>query len=185
MYLVINKWVIAVKVSNFSCQYLRNHWTLDIGVLSYIGIVWPKEHSPEVWSVPPVTLCILKRKFFMKAFRKHQVFNPSSVEHKYYSISDIHKAWETCNTYEYTIFNETGLITLSGMEIYIIWLWTGPNCVAQYVGFIYHNLVMLIYRKARCERIYLYKDFVRYFMMQLTALIQQTWMQKKQIGKRW
>ena len=59
MYLVINKWVIAVNVSNFSGQYLRNHWTLDIGVLGYIGIVWPKEHSSEVWSVPPVTPCIL------------------------------------------------------------------------------------------------------------------------------
>ena len=58
MYLVINKWVIAVKVSNFSGQYLRNHWTLDMGVLGYIGIVWPKEHSHEVWSVPPVTPCI-------------------------------------------------------------------------------------------------------------------------------
>ena len=57
-YLVINKWVIAVKVSNFSDQYLCNHWTLDIGVLGYIGIVWPKEHSPEVWSVPPVTPCV-------------------------------------------------------------------------------------------------------------------------------
>jgi len=31
---------------------------LDIGVLGYIGIVWPKEHSPEVWSVPPVTPCV-------------------------------------------------------------------------------------------------------------------------------
>jgi len=31
---------------------------LDIVVLGYIGIVWPKEHSPEVWSVPPVTPCI-------------------------------------------------------------------------------------------------------------------------------
>jgi len=31
---------------------------LDIGVLGYIGIVWPKEHSPEVWSVPPVTPCM-------------------------------------------------------------------------------------------------------------------------------
>ena len=30
-----------------------------IGVLVYIGIFWPKEHSPEVWSVPPVTLCIV------------------------------------------------------------------------------------------------------------------------------
>ena len=58
MYLVINKWVITFKVSNFSGQYLRNYWTLDIGVLGYIGIVWPKEHSPEVWSVPPVTPCI-------------------------------------------------------------------------------------------------------------------------------
>ena len=32
---------------------------LDVGVLGYIGIVWPKEHSPEVWSVPPGTPCIL------------------------------------------------------------------------------------------------------------------------------
>ena len=42
----------------FSGQYLRNHWTLDIGVLCYIGIVWPKEHSPEVRSFPPGTPCI-------------------------------------------------------------------------------------------------------------------------------
>ena len=35
------------KSTIFSGQYLRNHWTLDIGVLGYIGIVWPKEHSPE------------------------------------------------------------------------------------------------------------------------------------------
>ena len=58
MYLVINKWVVAVKVSNFSGQYLRNHLTLDIGVLGYIVIVWPKEHSPEVRSFPPGTPCI-------------------------------------------------------------------------------------------------------------------------------
>ena len=32
MYLVINKWVTAVKVSNFSGHYLRNRSTLDIGV---------------------------------------------------------------------------------------------------------------------------------------------------------
>ena len=47
------------KSTLFSGQYFRNHWTLDIGVLGYIGIVWRKEHSPEVWSVPPVTPCIL------------------------------------------------------------------------------------------------------------------------------
>ena len=38
MYLVINKCVTAVKVSNFSGHYLRNRSTLDIGVLGYIGI---------------------------------------------------------------------------------------------------------------------------------------------------
>ena len=58
MYLVINECVTAVKVSNFSGHYLRNRSTLNIGVLGYIGIVQHKEHSPEVWSVPPVTLCI-------------------------------------------------------------------------------------------------------------------------------
>jgi len=56
--LVINKCVTAVKVSNFSGHYLRNRSTLDIGVLGYIGIVWPKEHSPEVWHIPPGTPCI-------------------------------------------------------------------------------------------------------------------------------
>ena len=39
----------------FSGHYLRNRSTLDIGVLGYIGIVQHKEHSPEVWSVPPGT----------------------------------------------------------------------------------------------------------------------------------
>ena len=46
------------KPSLFDVQYLRKHRTLDIGVLGYIGIVWPKEHSPEVRSFPPGTLCI-------------------------------------------------------------------------------------------------------------------------------
>ena len=46
------------KCTLFSGQYLCNRSTLDIGVSGYIGIVWPKEHSPEVWSVPPVTPCI-------------------------------------------------------------------------------------------------------------------------------
>ena len=59
MYLVINKCVTAVKVSNFSGHYLRNRSTLDIGVLGYIGIVWHKENSPEVLHIPPGTPCIL------------------------------------------------------------------------------------------------------------------------------
>jgi len=37
MYLVINKCVTAVKVSNFSGHYLRNRSTLDVGVLGFIG----------------------------------------------------------------------------------------------------------------------------------------------------
>ena len=58
MYLVINKCVTAVKVSNFSGHYLHNHSTLDIGALGYIGIVQHKEHSPEVLHIPPATPCI-------------------------------------------------------------------------------------------------------------------------------
>jgi len=61
MYLVINKCVTAVKVSNFPGHYLRNHSTLDIGVLGYIGIVYHKEHSPEVFHIPPGTPCINHR----------------------------------------------------------------------------------------------------------------------------
>ena len=58
MYLVINKCVTAVKVSDFSDHYLRNRSTLDIGVLGYIGIVQHKEHFLEVLSIPPGTPCI-------------------------------------------------------------------------------------------------------------------------------
>jgi len=58
MYLVINKCVTAVKVSNFSGHCLRNRSTLDIGILGYIGIVQHMEHSAEVLSIPPGTLCI-------------------------------------------------------------------------------------------------------------------------------
>jgi len=58
MYLVINKCVTAVKVAYFSGHYLRNRSTLDIGVLGYIGMVQHKEHPPEVWHIPPGTLCI-------------------------------------------------------------------------------------------------------------------------------
>jgi hypothetical protein len=55
MSLVINKRVTAVKVSNFSGHILRNRSTVDLGVLGYIGILEPKEHSPEVWHIPSGT----------------------------------------------------------------------------------------------------------------------------------
>jgi len=50
---------------------------LDIGVLGYIGIVWPKEHSPEVWSVPPVTPCI---------YRFHRIFQVQSDDTNSWSV---------------------------------------------------------------------------------------------------
>ena len=59
MNLVISKCVTAVKVSNFTGDYLQNRSTLDIGVLGFFGIVSHKEHPPEVWSLPPVTPCIM------------------------------------------------------------------------------------------------------------------------------
>ena len=55
------------KPSLFDVQYLRNHRTLHIGVLGYIGIVWPKEHSPEVRSFPPGTPCIYTHTHFISA----------------------------------------------------------------------------------------------------------------------
>ena len=67
MNLVINKCVTAVKVSNFSCHYLRNRSTLDIGVLGYIVIVQHKEHPPEVWSVLPVIPCIKFCQFVLQS----------------------------------------------------------------------------------------------------------------------
>jgi hypothetical protein len=58
MYLVINNCVTAVTVSNFPGHYLRNISTLDRGVLGYIGMLYHKEHPPEVWQIPPETPCI-------------------------------------------------------------------------------------------------------------------------------
>jgi hypothetical protein len=42
----------------FSGLYLRNRSTLDIGVLGYIGILYPKEHPPKVCHIAPETSCI-------------------------------------------------------------------------------------------------------------------------------
>ena len=75
MYLVINKCVTAVKVSNFSGHYLRNRSTLNIGVLGYIGIVQHKEHSPEVLSIPPGALCITR-------LASQEIFSASNKIHR-------------------------------------------------------------------------------------------------------
>ena len=59
MYLVINKCVTAVILSNFSCRYLRNRSTSDVGVYGYSGVFLLGERSPEVWHIPPGTPCRL------------------------------------------------------------------------------------------------------------------------------
>jgi hypothetical protein len=60
-------WVTTICVHSDS-HYLRNRSTLDIGVLGYIGILYHKEHPPEVWHIPPGTLCIFiyVGKYFVK-----------------------------------------------------------------------------------------------------------------------
>ena len=63
------------KSTLFSGQYLCNRSTLDIGVLCYIGIVWPKERSPEVWSVPPVTPCMNYRCYQTRLSAKYLYTN--------------------------------------------------------------------------------------------------------------
>ena len=52
------QYVDTPEAHTFRCPYLRNRSTLDIGVLGYIAIVQHKEHSPEVLSIPPGTLCM-------------------------------------------------------------------------------------------------------------------------------
>ena len=47
----------------FSGHYLRNRSTSVIGVLGYIGVFYLKEHSPEVWHIPPGTPCIYINKY--------------------------------------------------------------------------------------------------------------------------
>jgi hypothetical protein len=42
----------------FSGDYLRNRSTLDIGVLGYIGVLEHKEHSSDVWHIPPGKTCM-------------------------------------------------------------------------------------------------------------------------------
>ena len=58
MNLAISKCVTAVILSNFSCHYLHNRSTLDIGVWGCIGIFLHKEHSPEVVTLTRGTPCI-------------------------------------------------------------------------------------------------------------------------------
>jgi len=58
MYIVINKCVTAVILSNFYRHYFHNHSTSDISVFGCIGVLYFKGTSPEIWHIPPWdTLC--------------------------------------------------------------------------------------------------------------------------------
>ena len=111
MYLVINRCVTAVKVSDFSGHYLRKRSTLDIGVLGYIGIVQHKEHSPEVLSIPPGTPCIYSILLFVT---KHK--------DQFLSNSPVHKinTRQTCDLYvptaNLTVYQKG--VHYSGIKIY-------------------------------------------------------------------
>jgi len=62
---------------------------LDIGVLGYIGIVQHKEHSPEVFHIPPGTPCIhqpLDRHYYSK-YKPHA---QSHHEEKKQTVSDLY-----------------------------------------------------------------------------------------------
>ena len=111
MYLVINKWVIAVKVSNFSGQYLRNRWILDIGVLGYIGIVWPKNTLPKSGPFfllhPVCTLYV----HYMYIILHNGISNIKLM----YSFSDFDARWEW-------VINATLQATVPpGMTRYSLW----------------------------------------------------------------
>jgi hypothetical protein len=63
-----NAWT-RKETTLFSGHYLRNRSTLDIGVLSYIGIFYRKEHPPEVWHIPfghPVYIYMAKMTMYEK-----------------------------------------------------------------------------------------------------------------------
>ena len=52
------------KTTLFFRHYLRNRSTSDIGVLGYIGVLERKEHSTEVWHIPPGTSCTRPKPYF-------------------------------------------------------------------------------------------------------------------------
>ena len=93
MYLVINKCVTAVILSKFSRHYLRNRSTSDIGVLGYMGVLYRKEHSLEVWHIPPGTLCIayidrlIRHKMFAKDANEAAVAHFRTYFHRFYEGS--------------------------------------------------------------------------------------------------
>jgi hypothetical protein len=78
------------KTTLFSGHFLRNRSTLDIGVLGYIGILQHKEHSPEIWHIPPGTLCICLQ-------RHHHVYS-YDFRIATHDIQDAIHVYEACST---------------------------------------------------------------------------------------
>jgi len=115
------------KSTLFSGQYLRNHWNLDIGVLGYIGIVWPKEHSPGVRSFPPGTPCIYRvsqeecaRLREGVPYVKVYLYNPKHLCPKLngYGDNGQRKVWLSCGSTHCT--RQLSILSISVLECGII-----------------------------------------------------------------
>jgi hypothetical protein len=58
------------KTALFSGHYLHNRSTLDMGVSGYIGILYHKEHPPEVWHIYPGTSYIYNIIYYINIRQK-------------------------------------------------------------------------------------------------------------------
>ena len=128
------------KPTHFDDHYLRNRSTLDIGILGYIGIVWPKEHSPEVSHIPPVTLCIKGTLGHKNRSSKYESINRNI-------ISEFTHMQQAC----LTVQNYASRFQISASAL--IWkvtllLWPKPcwlcDCM-QVFGILYHSNCLLLF----------------------------------------
>jgi len=77
------------KPTLFDGHYLRNRSTLDIDVLGYIGIVQHKEHSPEVLSIPPGTLCISVECVIYTPYQNPAVSTPQRLSNRVSTVGTV------------------------------------------------------------------------------------------------
>jgi hypothetical protein len=78
---------------------------LDIGVLGYIGILYHKEHPPEVWYIPPGKTCIMYYIDFLFIFQ----LTVDKDGHSYFATLEIKNVTvEDAGKYKVTAKNELG-----------------------------------------------------------------------------
>ena len=107
------------KSTLFSDQYLRNHWTLDIGLSGYSGIVCAKEHSPEVRSFPPGTPCIY---IYFKLEKIHSCHSVSRMLSWSYHRAVALKVW-------FKVPYRTAILRIG--SIIIVWINSQPTKLFQ------------------------------------------------------